>query len=110
MAHPIPTGARQEGPPPGPGAPGGAPPALCPPKTYRELLTDEANSPAPGRLAEYLQGYRFDGPGDIPAPATLRDQTVTVSDRQPMTFLCLVAGPPEVSIVHRLMRYMDIAG
>jgi hypothetical protein len=32
--------------------------------TYRELLTDEANSPAPARLANYLQGYRFDGRGE----------------------------------------------
>lgn len=83
-----------------------------PPKTYRELLSDEANSPSPDRLANYLHGYRFDG-GGIPAPATLRDQTVTLSDRQPMTFLGLVQGPfgtPEVAIIHRLMRYMDMPG
>ena len=83
------------------------------PTTYRELLNDEANSPAHERLANYLQGYRFDGGAPIPVPAALRDQTVVLSDRQPMTFLCLVAGPggvPEVNILHRMMRYMDMPG
>jgi hypothetical protein len=102
-----------------PGANPGAPPAPVigavvpgPPKSYRELLSDESNSPAPDRIANYLHGYRFDG-GGVPAPATLRDQTVTLSDRQPMTFLSLVQGPfgtPEVAIIHRLMRYMDMPG
>ena len=50
MALPNPDG----GPHPGPGVPGVALPALRLPRTYRELLTDEANSPAPGRLANYL--------------------------------------------------------
>ena len=105
-------------PPPGHGAPPGAPPVAVPPvatppRTYRELLTDESNSPVPARLANYLQGYRFDGAGDIPAPVTLRDQTVTLIDRQPMAFLCCVTGPNggvEVSVLHRLMRYMDMPG
>lgn len=81
------------------------------PNSYRELL--EANSPAPLMSADYLQGYRYDGGGGIPTPAALRDQTVTLSDHQPLPFLCLVQGPlgtPEVAIVHRLMRYMDMPG
>jgi hypothetical protein len=89
------------------------PPVIAPPRTYRELFTDEANSPSPNRLANYLQGYRFDGAGDIPVPGTLRDQTVNLSDRQPMAFLSLTTGPNgslEIALVHRLMRYMDMPG
>lgn len=83
------------------------------PITYRELLADEANNPAPGRLADYLSGYRFDGAAGIPAPATLRDQTVTLTDRQPMAFLALVPGPMgvhEVMVLHLMIRYMDLPG
>ena len=111
----------------GPALPGGNPPAaqpdapanaaapaVAPPRNYRELFLDEANnSPPPDRLGHYFQGYRFDGAGDIPVPATLRDQTVTLSDRRPMAFLTLVTGPSgkfEVTVVHRLMRYMDMPG
>ena len=57
-----------------------------------------------------MQGYRFDGG---PTPAALRDQTVHMSDRQPMAFLCLVTGAGgvnEVGVLHRLMRYMDMPG
>lgn len=95
-----------------PAAPAAVVAAPGPPKSYRELLNEESNSPSRDRLATYLQGYRFDG-GGVPAPATLRDQTVILSDRQPMTFLSLVQGPfgtPEVAIIHRLMRYMDVPG
>ena len=84
---------------------------MAPPRTYRELFLDESNSPSPDRLANYLQGYRFDGAGDVPVPGTLRDQIVTISDRQPMAFLSLATGPSgalEVTIVHCLMRYMDM--
>lgn len=93
------------------GAPA-APPTVVPaPRCYRELFSDEANSPPRERLAEYMQGYGFEGG---PTPATLRDQTVNLCDRQPMAFLCMVAGiiggTYEVHIVHRLMRYMDLPG
>ena len=116
MAHQQ--GAVPVGPPQGPSAPGAgagaaAPPVMAPPRTYRELFLDESNSPSPDRLANYLQGYRFDGAGDVPVPGTLRDQTVTLSDRQPMAFLSLATGPSgalEVTIVHRLMRYLDVPG
>ena len=108
-----------------PAAPGGgaleapvAPAAPVPPvpagipSNYRELLSNEANSPTREMLANYLQGYRFEG-GAVPVPAALRDQTVVLSDRQPMAFLCLITGPngfPEVSVLHRMMRYMDMPG
>ena len=48
-----------------------------------------------------------------PAPAQLRDQTVALSDRQPMAFLSLIHGPdgsPEVAILHGIVRYMDTPG
>lgn len=84
------------------------------PRTYRELLSDEANSPRQDRLATFMQGYRFEGgAGPLPAPTVLREQTAVWSDRQPIAFLCLIAGPsgfPEVSILHRMMRYMDMPG
>ena len=81
--------------------------ALGRPTTCRELLNDESNSPpAHERLANYLRGYCFEGVAPIPTPAALRDQTVTLSDRKPMTFLSLVSGlggVPEVTVLHRLM-------
>ena len=111
MALPIPLAGAPPVVPAVPVAPAVAAMPLPPPvSSYRELLNDESNSPAHDRLANYLHGYRFTG-GGIPAPAALRDQTVVLTDRQPMTFLCLVQGPsgnPEVSILHRLMRYMDM--
>ena len=78
-------------------------------------MSDESNSPSPDWVANFLQGYRFDGAGGIPrTPAALRDQAVIVlSDTQPMAFICLTpgaSGVPEVAILHRLMRYMDMPG
>jgi hypothetical protein len=103
-----------------PEAPGAPPVPVAPagvfrPRTYRELLSDAVNGPAAGRVAEYLFGYRFvdGGAGAVPAPANLRDQTVHLSDRQPMNFLVLVTGPGntlEVTVLHRFMRYMDLPG
>ncbi len=61
----------------------------------------------------YLHGYRFDGEGDIPVPTTLRDQTVSLSNRQPMEFLSLTTGPSgnlKNTKVHRLIQYMDMPG
>ena len=117
MAQPLPVVPPGGVPPEPPVAPlgDGAAAAAAPgrPRTYRELLSDEANGPPPERLANYLAGYRFDGGGGIPTPAVLRDQTIVLSDRQPMAFLCLVPGPggvPEVAILHRMMRYMDMPG
>ena len=85
------------------------------PHTYRELYSDAANNPPPDRTARYLSGYRFADPGGdgVPTPAGLRDQTITLSDRQHMAFLALVRGQDEtyeVVVLHRLLRYMDAPG
>jgi hypothetical protein len=107
MAHHEPPAADAAAPP----HPFGAAESL--PPTYRELYADAANNPEPERVAGYLGGYRFAGEGDIPTPAQLRDQSVALSDRQPMAFLCLSNGPdgsPDVSIVHRLLRFVDSPG
>jgi hypothetical protein len=100
-----------------PGAGHDAPPVLPPvPRTYREYYGDRRNNPAPERVAGYLAGYRFAdaGGGDIPTPAALKDQTVALSDRQPMTFLCMVPGLEgtigEVTVLHRFLRYVDAPG
>ena len=85
------------------------------PRSYRELYSDMANNPPLERTAGYLAGYRFtdvNGAG-VPTPANLRDQTTTLSDRQPMAFLALVTGQDgayEVVVVHRMLRYMDAPG
>ena len=108
MAHQEPPAADAAAPPPPP-----AEVAAEPPRNYRELYANARNNPAPERLEGYLAGYRFAGEGDIPTPAQLRDQTVALSDRQPMAFLCLASGPngfPEVAIVHRLLRFVDAPG
>ena len=93
----------------------GAPPPVARPlpRTYRELYADAANNPAPERVMGYLAGYRFAGDGEIPTPAQLRDQTVTLSDNQAIAFLCLVTGQddaPEVTVVHRLLKFVDSPG
>ena len=103
-------------PEPQPAAPAAVPPpppagVAAPPRSYREWwYADAASNTSAARIEGYLAGYRFAGEGDIPAPAQLRDQTVALSDRQPMAFLVLFAGQdgtPEVAIVHRLLRYVD---
>lgn len=112
MAHPILPVAPGRPPPPA-GVPVPVAP-VAPPKTYRELYADAANNPRLDRTAGYLGGYRFADAagGAVPTPITLRDQTIALSDRQPMAFLCLVNGleGPEVSVVHRVLRYMDSPG
>ena len=92
-----------------------APPIVVEPTTYRDLFNDEQYSPARERVADYIGGYRFVdvGGGAVPQPATLREQTVVLSDRQPMPFLVLVGGPGgarHVTVLHRLMKYMDMPG
>lgn len=55
---PIPLGAVNPLAPPAPAVAAIA----ARPRTYRELLSNADNSPAPGsRIVEYLQGYGFDG-------------------------------------------------
>jgi hypothetical protein len=116
MALPPHAAAAEGGVPPGapPAAPV-PPPASAQPKTYREMFSDASNISAPDRVRDYLQGYCFadGGVGPVPTPAALRDQTVILSDRQPLAFLCLVTGVGgalEVAVVHRLMKYMDFPG
>ncbi|KAI2510215.1 hypothetical protein MHU86_4247 [Fragilaria crotonensis] len=93
----------------------GIPVAPVLPSTYRELYTDAANNPSRDRTAGFMAGYRFMDPtgGAIPTPAALRDQTVALSDRQPIPLLALVTGvggTHEVVVVHRLVRYVDAPG
>ena len=90
-------------------------PAIVAPTTYRELMSDVTRDAVAANPGAYLAGYRYADPGGgaIPVPATLRDQTILWCDRQPMAFMCLVPRPdgvPEVRILHRLMRYLDLPG
>ena len=106
MAQPDPGIAGAAGVPPAARA---APPAVVAPtqpRSYRETYADAANNVTPERTAVYLQGHRFvdAAGGAIPTPAALRDQTVVLSDHQPMAFrLALttgLGGVPEVVIIH----------
>lgn len=85
-----------------------------PPGNYRELNAAfgyQAGEPAPGRL---VASYRFTetpGGGERPTPASLKEQTYALSERRPMTFLCLLKRPDasvEVRILHRMMRYFEL--
>ena len=95
-----------------------APETIAEARTYREYYWAKGVVPPIERVAQYLSGYRFadnGGGGGVPTPATLRDQTTTLSDRQPLTFLCLLptvgeGGAGEVTIVHRFLRYLDAPG
>jgi hypothetical protein len=102
-----------------PAAAAGVPPVIpvapALPRTYRELYSDAAYNTPPDRTAGFMAGYRFTDPagGAIPTPAALRDQTIALSDRQPIALLALVAGAGgthEVVVVHRLVRYVDAPG
>ena len=104
-----------------PGGGGAAPPpvTIAEARTYREYYWARGLTPPLDQVAQYLSGYRFNdnggGGGGIPTPATLRDQTTTLSDRQPLTFLCLLPAAGEgtsgeVTIVHRFVRYLDAPG
>ena len=93
-----------------------APDTIVEARTYREYYWARGLLPPLDRVSQYLSGYRFTdlgGGGGIPTPATLRDQTTTLSDRQPLTFLCLLpatggeGAAGEVTIVHRFLRYLD---
>jgi hypothetical protein len=114
MAQPYPGAALLAGGPPAVEE-ARIPVAPVQPRTYRELYADAANHPTPDRTAGFLAGYRFTDPtgGAIPTPAALRDQTVALSDRQPIALLALVTGvggTHEVVVVHRLVRYVDAPG
>ena len=65
LPHPV---VPPGGPPEPPAAPQAGAAAAAPvrPRTYRELLNDEANGPPPERIANFLAGYRFEGVGGYP--------------------------------------------
>jgi hypothetical protein len=69
-----------------------------------------------GQPRTYLAGYRFAneqaGAEAIPTPVALLDQTVLLSDWQPMTFLCLLPRRDTylVHVLHRFMRYLELPG
>ena len=110
MAHLVPPAAA---------APDAAPPAApaaAAVTTYRQLFSDATRDAVFGNPGAYLAGYRFvDVAGAaVPIPATLRDQTSQLCDRQPMAFLCLTArhdgAANEVRVLHRFMRYLELPG
>ena len=84
--------------------------------TYREYYWARGLAPPLDRMANFLGGYRFTDPGGggIPTTAALRDQTVSLSDRQSLTFLCMLPGGEgssgEVTVVHRFVRFLDAPG
>ena len=86
----------------------------APPSTYRELYasnTHQAEKPAPARL---LPSYRFHetaAGGERPTPASLVEQTIALSERRSIAFLCLLRTTGtrvEVRILHRMMRYLEL--
>ena len=105
MAQPLaPEPAAAGAQPEAPAAPAAPVVLVGAPRSYRELLSDEARSPNRNRLGSYLQRHRFEGGvGILPQPTVLCEQTVLFCDRQPMSFLALVAGPsgfPELSVLN----------
>lgn len=87
---------------------------LQPPECYRELYTAigyDAGEPAPGRLVASYRFVEAAGGGERPTPANLKEQTYALSERRPMTFLCLLKKPDgsvEVKVLHRMMRYFEL--
>lgn len=86
------------------------------PRSYRELYMTEGyhgDALAPTRL---MASYRFTdavGGGERPTPANLKEQTLALSERRPVAFMCLhrkSGTSVEVRILHRMMRYFDLPG
>ncbi|KAI2511047.1 hypothetical protein MHU86_3359 [Fragilaria crotonensis] len=86
------------------------------PGSYREFYSTvgyQDGEPEPARL---VSSYRFTdavGGGERPTPANLKEQTFVLSERRPMTFLCLNKKPNtgvEVRVLHRMMRYFELPG
>ena len=57
------------------------------PTSYHQLLADRTLDAVRNNPRAFLAGYQFGN--DAPVPAALLDQSVLLSDRQPMTFLVL---------------------
>jgi hypothetical protein len=89
-------------------------PNTPPPGCYRELYAAhgyQAGEPAPGRLVASYRFIETGGGGERPTPANLKEQTFALSERRPMTFLCLLKKPDssvEVKVLHRMMRYFEL--
>ncbi|KAI2512520.1 hypothetical protein MHU86_1973 [Fragilaria crotonensis] len=87
------------------------------PGSYRELYMTagyQKGGPVPARL---MASYRFTealGGGERPTPANLKEQTLALSERRPVAFLCLYrktgATNVEVRILHRMLRYYELPG
>ena len=90
--------------------------AVPPVKNYHELLlraSTGAEEPTPARLVSSYRYTDVEGGAAVPTPEALREQTLAISDRQPLAFLCLLRKPEggvEVRILHRLMRYYELPG
>lgn len=87
------------------------------PSNYRELYSMVGYQAGEPDSAQLVASYRFSevpGAGERPTPANLKEQTFALSDRRPMTFLCLMRKPNntgvEVRILHRMMRYFELPG
>lgn len=73
----------------------------------------QEGGPGPARL---MASYRFTealGGGERPTPANLKEQTLALSERHPVAFLCLyrkTGTNVEVRILHRMLRYYELPG
>ena len=90
--------------------PGEVAPPRLPSTNYQHLFADRNLDAVRDNPRAFLGGYRFTN--DAPTPAALLDLSVLLSDRQPMTFLCLVPRGDMyvVQILHRFMRYLELPG
>lgn len=89
---------------------------LAPPQNYRQLLSDARNRGGDPPEAALLASYRYNAAPDggaVPTPAALLQQTLTLSERHPVAFLCMVTGrngDAVVRVLHRMMQYYELPG
>ena len=85
-------------------------------RSYRELYADASFQAGEPDAARLMHSYRFHetaGGGERPTPASLREQTFGLSERRPISFLCLVrtsGTSSKVRILHRMVRYLELPG
>jgi hypothetical protein len=87
-------------------------------QSYRQLFNDARGRGGDPPVAALVTSYRYTANvegGAAPTPAALLQQTMTLSERQPVAFLCLVsgrtgAGGATVRILHRVMQYYELPG
>ena len=88
-----------------------AAPAAVAHSCYRDLYADANFQAGEPGAAQLLSSYRYTeaaGGGERPTLASLKEQTLALSDRRSLTFLCLMrtAGTGvDVRILHKVMRY-----